>query len=273
MVASAMKLFPSWSSDRFLDTGDMDEGRGKAYACRYARKRQWGHLRDLLLRVEYAQLSLEGVVDAIDGQTLLHVVCSHDPPLDVVTTLTDMFPALIDAADAIRRTPLHVAVENGASLEVVGFLVKSKPACAMLKDEDGKTPLMLVCQEIGELDDKDEARYFDDAFEADRRLLYLCDVAQSLAKAVPLSVLVEDEYGMTALEHAINSEAPRKMIRYLQHTTCRVVRTMNLESKRRQREIAMQQKENLNQEESHAYVVSSGVMGNVKRNSVVSSSA
>eukprot|EP00567_Pseudictyota_dubia_P014090 CAMPEP_0197436634 /NCGR_PEP_ID=MMETSP1175-20131217/4060_1 /TAXON_ID=1003142 /ORGANISM="Triceratium dubium, Strain CCMP147" /LENGTH=231 /DNA_ID=CAMNT_0042965969 /DNA_START=182 /DNA_END=877 /DNA_ORIENTATION=+ len=226
MVASAMKLFPSWSSG----ISAIDDARGKAYAFRCAKKRQWGRLRDLLLRVESTQLGLADV-DA-DGRTLLHVVCSHEPPLDVVTGVAHKFPTMTDATDATQRTPLHEAVTHDASMEVVKFLAKTKPECTTMKDANGKTPLMLVCQEIGQIED----RQWLDASQMERRLLYLCDLANSLVKSVPMSVLAEDKEGMTALEHAINSEAPKKMIRVLQHTTCRLMRKMNLESRKSNKE-------------------------------------
>eukprot|EP00567_Pseudictyota_dubia_P013009 CAMPEP_0197458164 /NCGR_PEP_ID=MMETSP1175-20131217/47927_1 /TAXON_ID=1003142 /ORGANISM="Triceratium dubium, Strain CCMP147" /LENGTH=90 /DNA_ID=CAMNT_0042992719 /DNA_START=10 /DNA_END=279 /DNA_ORIENTATION=+ len=57
----------------------------------------------------------------------------------------------------------------------------------MIKDADGKTPLMLVRQEIGDI--CIDKRMWLDASEMDRRLLYLCDLAQGLVKSVPYSLL------------------------------------------------------------------------------------
>eukprot|EP00567_Pseudictyota_dubia_P009368 CAMPEP_0197440046 /NCGR_PEP_ID=MMETSP1175-20131217/6641_1 /TAXON_ID=1003142 /ORGANISM="Triceratium dubium, Strain CCMP147" /LENGTH=183 /DNA_ID=CAMNT_0042970075 /DNA_START=101 /DNA_END=652 /DNA_ORIENTATION=- len=180
MVGSSLMMV----SDKSLEISDNDDARGKAYAFRCAENRQWGSLRDLMARPESAQLGSLEDVDA-DGRTLLHVVCSNEPPLDVVKSVTNAFPTMTDAADAIaRRTPLHVAVASGASTEVVKFLVESRPECTTRKDADGKTPLVLVTQEIGRIDDELELRH-EDELEIERRLLYLCDLAESL---VPLAV-------------------------------------------------------------------------------------
>eukprot|EP00567_Pseudictyota_dubia_P004381 CAMPEP_0197436488 /NCGR_PEP_ID=MMETSP1175-20131217/3925_1 /TAXON_ID=1003142 /ORGANISM="Triceratium dubium, Strain CCMP147" /LENGTH=199 /DNA_ID=CAMNT_0042965789 /DNA_START=157 /DNA_END=756 /DNA_ORIENTATION=+ len=178
MVASETKLFPSWSSDKSIDiSSDLDDARGKGCACHYAKKRQWGRLRDFLLRVKSTQLNFEDV-DA-EGQTLLHIVCSHQPPIDIVKSVINMFPAMTDAIDAAQRTPLHEAVACSASMEVVKFLVNSNQKCTAFKDADGKTPLMFVCEEIGQIDEKWELGDADE-LEAERRLLYLCDLAEVL---------------------------------------------------------------------------------------------
>uniref|UniRef100_A0A7R9VMQ9 Uncharacterized protein n=1 Tax=Pseudictyota dubia TaxID=2749911 RepID=A0A7R9VMQ9_9STRA len=179
MVGSPLAMV----SDKSLESSDNDDARGKAYAFRCAENRQWGNLRDLLLRPESAQLGSLEDVDA-DGRTLLHVVCSNEPPLDVVKSVTNRFPTMTDATDDARRTPLHEAVSSGASTEVVKFLVESGPECTTRKDADGKTPLVLVTQEIGRIDDELELRH-EDELEIERRLLYLCDLAESL---VPLAV-------------------------------------------------------------------------------------
>lgn len=225
MRSSLARMVFNWTSDRSLNGGDNTDGdavRGRAFRC--TEKHQWERLRNLLLHAETIsadpeQLSRLAVPDTKDGRTLLHVVCANGPPLDVVTSVTRMFPAMLHATDRSNRTPLHEAVWHGASVKVVKSLIRSEPLCTMIKDAEGSTPLILACQKIG----LGVAPGFDQ-YEDELYVEYACELVQELALSSPDSVLVEDGDGMNALEHALDREAPRKTIRILQHVTSRMTK-------------------------------------------------
>ena len=82
-----------------------------------------------------------------------------------------------------------------------------------IQDIDGKTPLTLTCDAACELFKGDQNSY-------DREPPSF-QVVEVLLKASVSSVPLEDADGMSALEHAIFSEAPIKVIKLLQHVTRR----------------------------------------------------
>lgn len=240
-MASTVNVF-RWSSESSLNcNGDIDDVRGKAY--KYIEKHQWENLRKLLNCVDLSDLGLT-YVDK-NGRNLLHTVCSNEPPLDVVKRIVIVMPAMLDATDWFNRSPLHEAVRHDASPEVAKFLVESMPECAMIRDADGRTPLMLACCQMGQFEG--DRPYFASALhrriEEERWLLHMCRLGHELAVSYPPSILAKDRYGMTALEHALESEAPRQTIRTLQHLTSRMTRKVHkaMDIKRR-REMASRQK-------------------------------
>jgi hypothetical protein len=117
-------------------------------------------------------------------------------------------PGLVDC---LNRTPLHVAVGTRANLATIQLLADACPVACSVRDEDGKTPLHLACDSACEL------------FEGDRyceRDPPSYDVVSTIVKTWPSAVIWEDNDGTSALEHAILSGAPIKIIRLLQAATC-----------------------------------------------------
>eukprot|EP00567_Pseudictyota_dubia_P016100 CAMPEP_0197436538 /NCGR_PEP_ID=MMETSP1175-20131217/3980_1 /TAXON_ID=1003142 /ORGANISM="Triceratium dubium, Strain CCMP147" /LENGTH=228 /DNA_ID=CAMNT_0042965849 /DNA_START=150 /DNA_END=833 /DNA_ORIENTATION=+ len=191
-------------------------------AASFASRRQWDRLHNLLLSIEEGIASPGGcshdLLEEYDsGSTFLHVLCSFQPPLDVTNTVVRMFPQMVAARDHSSRVPMHVAVECEAPLDVFNCLMESDPRCAEARDSDGKTPLMLACKEMG-------SAMQSGFYDGKGKVRWLADVIKFLAKSSPNSILVEDDGGRTALEHALDSEAPKKTIKTLQRATRQAAR-------------------------------------------------
>ncbi len=140
----------------------------------------------------------------------LHACVRFNPPQHIIRILLDLVPESSRSVDCLQRTPLHVAAGTRCSLATIKLLSQSYPAAAAIRDEDGKTPLHLACDSDCEL------------FEGDRdytRSPPSYEVVATLIKANPNSVPVEDQDGMSALEHAIFSNAPIKVVKLLQYAT------------------------------------------------------
>lgn len=144
----------------------------------------------------------------------LHSCVRWSPPAYIVKMLLDLVPESPSCIDCLQRTPLHVAAGTRSSSSVIKLLTEAYPEACAVQDMDGKTPLHLACDNECEL------------FESDRKGCSTrgppsYDVVLTLIKASPLSLPVEDEEGMSALEHAIVSEAPISVVKVLQKATRR----------------------------------------------------
>eukprot|EP00567_Pseudictyota_dubia_P014214 CAMPEP_0197439836 /NCGR_PEP_ID=MMETSP1175-20131217/6494_1 /TAXON_ID=1003142 /ORGANISM="Triceratium dubium, Strain CCMP147" /LENGTH=267 /DNA_ID=CAMNT_0042969827 /DNA_START=90 /DNA_END=893 /DNA_ORIENTATION=- len=191
-------------------------------AAKFASQQKWDRLRDLLLTIEEGMASAGGCShdlagDRDNGFTFLHVLCAFQPPLDVTNTVVRLFPHMVAARDHSSRVPMHVAVECEAPLDIFDCLMESDPQCVDARNCDGKTPLMLACKEMG-------SAIKSGFYEGKGKVRWLADVIKLLAKSSPNSILVEDDGGWTALEHALDSEAPKKTIKTLQRATRQAAR-------------------------------------------------
>ncbi|KAL3802958.1 hypothetical protein HJC23_011581 [Cyclotella cryptica] len=85
--------------------------------------------------------------DMTSGENILHDVCRHNPPLDVIELLLTALRhrrGITCARDDDGRTPLHVAVASGASSVVVDALAMADPVPASMGDGDNRSPLHLA---------------------------------------------------------------------------------------------------------------------------------
>ena len=164
----------------------------------------------------------------------LHACVRFSPPPHIVQLLIDLVPESPSSVDCLMRCPLHVAAGTRASLPVIQMLTQAYPDACDIQDVDGKTPLTLACDAACEL------------FEGDRnsheREPPSYQVVKVLLVASVSSVPLEDNDGMSALEHAIFSDAPIEVIKLLQHVT------------RRQCEVQQERRQSLEHSESeHEY--------------------
>lgn len=111
----------------------------------------------------------------------------------------------------MNRCPLHVAVGTRASLQVIEILVHAFPEACTIQDCDLKTALHLACDRSCEL--------FEDDSESTTSKPPNYEVVRTLIKSSFASVPLEDFDGMSALEHAIFSDAPIEIIKTLQYIT------------------------------------------------------
>lgn len=110
-------------------------------------------------------------------------------------------------------------------------------------DWEGKTPLHLACDggcNLFEEETDDDHGMDNDHHDHDKIMaspIYKnkpChDTIQVLLNACPLAAVVEDQDGMTALEHAIISNASIKIVGLLQGATCRQSMKLHSYVKRR----------------------------------------
>ena len=110
------------------------------------------------------------------------------------------------------QCPLHVAAGTRAVLPVMKVLTKAYPDACDIQDSDGKTPLILACDATCELFEGDQ-----DSFKPREPPSF--EVIKAQLKASVSSVPLEDNDGMSALEHAIFSDAPIQVIKLLQFVT------------------------------------------------------
>ena len=153
----------------------------------------------------------------------LHACVRFSPPPHIVQLLIDLVPESPSSVDCLRRCPLHVAAGTRASLSVIQMLTQAYPDACDIQDVDGKTPLTLTCDAACELFEGDQNSYGREppSFQ----------VVKILLEASGSSVPLEDNEGMSALEHAIFSDAPIEVIKLLQHVTRR---QCEVQQKRRQ---------------------------------------
>mmetsp|Transcript_14255 Transcript_14255/g.30442 ORF Transcript_14255/g.30442 Transcript_14255/m.30442 type:complete len:246 (+) Transcript_14255:173-910(+) len=147
----------------------------------------------------------------LNGMTILHACVRLNPPPHIIKVLLQLVPESPSCIDCLQRTPLHIAAGTRASSPIIKLLVDAYPTACEIRDIDGKTPLHLACDSACEL--------FEGDRESDAREPPRYDVVRTLAKASPLSVPLEDQDGMSALEHAIFSDAPIVVIKLLQYAT------------------------------------------------------
>lgn len=110
--------------------------------------------------------------------------------------------------DEMGRLPLHVAAKWGASYRLIVYLVEKDPRAASVKDKLGKTPLHLLCENYTQSTD---LGIQDVSTEVN-----MIEAARALIRAAPDSVNIEDNDEMTAIEYAIQSDAPLKVVRLIQ---------------------------------------------------------
>lgn len=140
---------------------------------------------------------------------MLHIVCYAQPPQDIVSFIAETFPSDILAVDKLERRPLHIAATFGASSSVIKVLTNLHPESAGSVDASGQTPLHNVCQYY-------PSRYSEEISGISLETGMLA-VAKTLCGAAPFAIVnLEDSHDMTPIEYAIDSEAPLRVVKYLQ---------------------------------------------------------
>ena len=141
----------------------------------------------------------------------LHACVRFNPPLHIVQVLIDLLPESTSFVDCMNQTPLHIAAGTRADLSTIQLLVNASPFSCSIRDVNGMTPLQLACDSTCEIYTGDEQDCPRDP--------PTYDVVSTLLKIYPTAVTLEDEEGTSALEHAIMSDAPIRVVNYLQFVT------------------------------------------------------
>jgi hypothetical protein len=81
------------------------------------------------------------------GETLLHVMCRYQPPLEMVELVVETWPFLTSKVVASRQqTALHLACEFGSRSDIVKYLLQKFGEATMMPDVNGRVPLHLACR-------------------------------------------------------------------------------------------------------------------------------
>mmetsp|Transcript_19308 Transcript_19308/g.42013 ORF Transcript_19308/g.42013 Transcript_19308/m.42013 type:complete len:247 (-) Transcript_19308:57-797(-) len=150
-----------------------------------------------------------------NGMTLLHACVRFNPPIKILDQMIRLYPRALKGEDCLGRTPLHVAAGCGANPIVIKILTINYPQACNVQDEDGRTPLHFACDTSCEL--------FEDNQCSPRESPCL-DTVRVLLSGSMDAVTLEDEDEMNAVEYAIISDAPMKVVNLLQKATQRVLK-------------------------------------------------
>jgi len=147
---------------------------------------------------------------AITSDIIIHFAARFQAPLRIIAMLSRKYPQSLSSSDVTGRYPIHVASKWGATPDVISYLIKTNPSVSGIPDCTGKTPMHYVGQCY--------LQNFDNT-------LYGCNdsmlqVVRLLRNAAPLSVNLEDDEGMNAIEYALASDADLKVIKTMQRA-CR----------------------------------------------------
>ncbi|KAL3781925.1 hypothetical protein ACHAWO_004405 [Cyclotella atomus] len=149
--------------------------------------------------------------DFVSPMHIVHYCCRFNPPRAIVRRLTSLYPEGVKVPDKIGRLPLHHAAKWGSSHRLIKFLIELDPSAVSVKDSQGKTPIHYLCL------------HFVDAFRPGH---FETNVEECMVQAIEafleadLSIVsIEDELDYTALEYAIESNAPYRVVRRLQKAT------------------------------------------------------
>lgn len=182
-----------WDAVRlFLSNPNVDETRARILSCRYGPAAYYDDAENNSAR-----------------NNALHYACKYYPPWDVIKAIDLLHPQYMTQVDAVGRTVLHVATKNGVSPQVIRYLCATNPSAACAQDVLGRTPLHYVCKHYAK-------RYSESKCENIPLPDSMRDVARTICRAAPKSVNLEDADGCCALEYAIESDAPFKVVRDIQ---------------------------------------------------------
>jgi len=161
------------------------------------RQKEWRKFRKMLKSTAKRKKIIDRTKNWRDDmhRNILHILCEHQPPHDIAKKVIDIFPQFAAATDKDLRTPLHVAIVSVTNIFVVECLLASHLESGEMMDVAGRTPLSLAAEKSN------------------------LEVVRVLILLHPHVITMEDNQGMTPLEHAIVSEAPMSVVKRLQIAT------------------------------------------------------
>jgi hypothetical protein len=143
--------------------------------------------------------------------TLLHLVCTLNPPIQLVEKIVWSKPEMINVLNVSNQSALHLAAAWGASPEVITCLLCQNPLnLASSKDSRQKTPLHYAC----ECGPSQYGQYAEDNDEN-----FLCQVVEALGKYYPEAAKAVDSAGFTPLQYAKKHKASKATIQALRLLT------------------------------------------------------
>ena len=135
------------------------------------------------------------------GNLILHEVCKHDPPIDVVEALIELNDQALKTKGNLGYLPLHVACAHSASIELIQLLHSHYPDAAKITDDDESVlPLHIACI-TGNTEEE----------------IFMC-----LLTSYPEGSMIRDDFGRLPIDYAksIRSDIHRKIaVDSLKHAT------------------------------------------------------
>ena len=165
------------------------------------KRRQWLTVSNLLTS------NVDELRHPANNDSILHVACKHQPPIQVVKKMVNVSPDLASLINFDGHSPLHVAAQNGASPEVICFLCLSYPDTSEFQDIKGRTPLHLACESYMN-------HYMQTPSRTAQEALLL--TVKVLVRTSPTTVNLEDVDGMSAVEYLLDAEIDLKVVRVIQ---------------------------------------------------------
>lgn len=172
-------------------------------------KRKWKKVLQLLKSNSMANTRICHKFDCkYHVQSPLLLACKNNPPVKIVDLFLKKDPYAVFSHDCDERLPLHLACQYGASPEVIKKLVRMNKKAVIVKDKFGMLPIHLACRFYG----SNKSGY-------KTQIIYekhLMQVLSILLKTKADTVLEEDSYGISPIEHALESDLSMYIVRALQ---------------------------------------------------------
>jgi len=138
--------------------------------------------------------------------SILHFACQFRPPYNIFKLLLKANPKSVTDLDCKGRYPLHIACKHGCSPDIIRKLVSKNIFAAKKPDLKNRTPLILAMKSY-------VRRSGLDWEQANRNIF---EIATVLHELDPISLLIKDIKGFTALNYARNQELSIIIVEYIQ---------------------------------------------------------
>eukprot|EP01083_Nonionella_stella_P024176 66839_1 len=180
--------------------------------ARLLSQRQWSLLETMLATTPRSSILIDdpSLPHAVTADIAVHFAARFQAPLRIISLLSRLYPDSHSSSDVTGRYPIHVAAKWAATPDVIAYLIKTNPSVAGIPDSTGKTPMHYVGEYY--------LQHFTNCmYSRDDSML---QVTRLLKNAAPMSVNLEDNEGMNAIEYALLSDANLKVIKTMQRA-CR----------------------------------------------------
>jgi len=193
-------------------------------------------------------------------ENALHLACSNGAPLDIIERLCTICPYLASEVGPIhKRTALHCAVSSiFPNIDIVDFLLNVNPHAASAKDSNNRSPLHEACDRKEFNSKLEDVDYFMVGLRNTLLNKEIACIISALCAVSSSSVNEEDNFGMTPIEYAIDSELSVNALKHLWQGSCR---NWNARLRRKECFIKIQPSfcatvANLSGEQSNTYAIS-----------------
>ena len=162
---------------------------------------------------DFGPAMIDAGLQAFKGETILHLIMQHRPPVELVDLLILRLKELKDgfvpenAADLRGRTPLHLAVYYFCDSSVIKRLVNGLASVVpvLSKDATGRLPLHWACENPQGLNSKGVKLL--SCGNRSRRCDNMMEIIEILVKIYPHAVTMKDSSGSTPLNLALKNGA------------------------------------------------------------------